>query len=91
MHRRRKSTLQPVSIRRPEMNRTSTTGASRTQYELRFPSLFREGRGYVFPCDAAGCVDMDSLGERARNDYLFARAVIGRELSTPRVLPCAVH
>ncbi len=73
------------------MNRTSLTSGNRTHYELRFQSLFCDGRGYAFPCDAAGRVDMDSLGERALHNYLFARTVIGRELSMPRVLPCALH
>jgi hypothetical protein len=54
-------------------------------YELHFRSLFNEGRGYVFPCDAAGHVDMDTLSDRARNNYLYARAVIGYELSVPAV------
>lgn len=58
-----------------------------THYELRFRSLFDEGRAYAFPCDAAGHVDMDSLSDRARDNYLYARAVVGRELSTPAVLP----
>ena len=54
-------------------------------YELRFRSLFKEGRGYAFPCDAAGHVDMDTLSDRARHCYLYARAVVGNELSMPTV------
>jgi len=54
-------------------------------YELRFQSLFDEGRAYAFPCDAAGHVDMDTLSERARQNYLYARAVIGREVAMPAV------
>ncbi len=61
--------------------------AADTEYELRFKSLFDEGRAYAFPCDAAGHVDMDSLSERARDNYLYARAVVGRELSLPAVMP----
>ena len=56
-------------------------------YELRFRSLFDEGRAYAFPCDAAGHVDMDALSERARLNYLYARAVVGREVAVPAVLP----
>ena len=56
-------------------------------YELRFRSLFDEGRGYAFPCDVRGCVDMDAMSERARLNYLYARTVVGRELATPAVLP----
>jgi len=54
-------------------------------YELRFQSLFDEGRALAFPCDAAGRVDMDRLPERARLNYLYARAVIGREFAFPGV------
>jgi hypothetical protein len=54
-------------------------------YEIRFLSLFNEGRGYAFPCDATGEVDMDALSERGRKNYLFARAMVGREFATPDV------
>jgi hypothetical protein len=54
-------------------------------YELRFDHLFLPGRGYAFPCDAQGRVDMDALSERARNSYLYARALVGRETSMPSV------
>ncbi|CAN7448602.1 hypothetical protein LJR084_003023 [Variovorax sp. LjRoot84] len=59
-----------------------TTGP---RYELRFRSLFQEGRGWAFPCDAAGHVDMDSMSERARNNYMFARALIGIDVAPPCV------
>ena len=62
-----------------------------TQYELCFPSLFHSGRGYAFPCDSEGHVDLNSLGDRARASYLYARAVVGRELATPAVQPCTLH
>jgi len=58
-------------------------------YELRFASLYQSGRGFAFPCDAKGQVAMDSLSERARANYLFARAVVGRELDTPVVVSAA--
>lgn len=56
-----------------------------TRYELRFRSLFDEGRAYSFPCDVAGRVDMDALSEKARTNYFYARAVVGREVSMPAV------
>jgi hypothetical protein len=56
-----------------------------TQYELRFQSLFNTGRGFTFPCDPHGRVDLDQLSERARNNYFYARAVVGRELAVPAV------
>jgi hypothetical protein len=56
------------------------------QHQLCFRSLFHEGRGYAFPCDPAGQVDLDSMSERARNNYFYARAMVGRELSVPAVV-----
>lgn len=55
------------------------------QFELRFPSLFRNGYALAFPCDADGRVDLDVLSEHARANYLFARAMIGREFAWPAV------
>ena len=54
-------------------------------FELRFESLFVEGRGLSFPCDAQGQVQIDALSARARDNYLYARAVVGREFRTPAV------
>lgn len=55
-------------------------------YELRFESLFQSGRALAFPCDAQGGVSLDALSERARQNYLFARAVVGRDFASPVVL-----
>jgi len=41
------------------------------QYELRFRSLFDDGRALAFPCDANGHVDLDALSEQARSNYLY--------------------
>jgi hypothetical protein len=68
------------------MNATLSTAAA-ARYELRFQSLFNEGRGYSFPCDESGRVDIDALGTRARLNYFYARTVIGREFAVPAVLP----
>ena len=56
-------------------------------HEIRFQSLFREGRALSFPCDDAGYVDMNALSERGRANYLFARAMVGREFHVPVVHP----
>jgi hypothetical protein len=69
-----------VSLKEVSMNAATHAG-----YELRFRSLFQEGRGYAFPCDRNGWVDMDSMSERALHNYLYARTVIGRELACPAV------
>ena len=55
-------------------------------YELRFESLFQAGRALAFPCDAQGGVMLDALSEQARQNYLFARAVVGRDYASPIVL-----
>lgn len=57
-----------------------------TCFELRFESLFNPGRGLVFPCDANGLVELDSLSERLRQNYFYARTVVGREYATPSVV-----
>jgi hypothetical protein len=67
------------------MNTSPLAHSQRGHYELRFRSLFDEGRGYAFPCDAGGQVDIDRLGEKARLNYFYARALVGREFSTPAV------
>jgi hypothetical protein len=65
------------------MNATDTV--ERADYELCFQSVSGAGRGYAFPCDAKGGVDMDHLSDNARNDYLYARALMGRYLLEPSV------
>jgi hypothetical protein len=62
-----------------------------TRYEIRFESLFHSGRALTFPCDAQGHVAMDELSEHARENYLYARAVVGREFASPVVLPTEMH
>ena len=54
-------------------------------YEIRFQSLFNEGRALSFPCDAQGRVELDALSDRARENYLYARAVVGMEYAYPKV------
>jgi hypothetical protein len=54
-------------------------------HQLCFRSLFNSGRGFAFPCDPTGHVDLDGMSERARNNYFYARAMVGRELAVPAV------
>jgi hypothetical protein len=67
------------------------TESSTNAYQLRFQSLFHSGRGFAFPCDPSGRVDLDGMSERARNNYFYARAMVGRELSAPAVEAPAMH
>lgn len=67
----------------PPTNRDDPNG-----FQLRFESLFDAGCGYAFPCDSAGHVDMDALGERARTMYFYVRTLVGRDFSPPLVQSC---
>ena len=67
------------------MNKPATLAAREVHYQLRFMSLFNRGRGYAFPCDAEGHVDIGDLTDRARNNYFYARVVVGDQLSSPVV------
>ena len=65
----------------------STTPLTPSGHELRFMSLFREGRGLSFPCDPDGGVHLDELSERARAHYFYARAGGGAEAPTAAGVP----
>jgi hypothetical protein len=65
--------------------------ATECSFELRFQSLFNDGRALAFPCDATGHVALDALSERARNNYFYARTVVGRDFATPAVRPALAH
>jgi hypothetical protein len=67
------------------MTPTPDSGTDAAHYELRFASLFDDGRGFAFPCDRHGLVDLTALSERGRCNYFYARVAIGRELSVPTV------
>ena len=62
-----------------------TDTSLRPAFEVRFASLYVEGRGFSFPCDSEGRMDLDAAPERMRNNYLFARAMVGREFAWPAV------
>jgi hypothetical protein len=68
------------------MNTMNATNSSHS-FELRFRSLFQEGRALAFSCDPDGRIDLDRLSERARQSYLYARALVGRDFAQPEVLP----
>jgi hypothetical protein len=66
------------------------------RFELRYRSLSPLRCGYAFPCDANGQVDLDRLSERARGNYLHARAVharaaVGFDLQRPEVQPAQLR
>jgi diguanylate cyclase (GGDEF)-like protein/PAS domain S-box-containing protein len=52
---------------------------------LCYRSLSNAGKSLSFPCDAQGHVLLDSLSERARANYFYARRVVGRDYAMPVV------
>lgn len=56
-----------------------------SEFEVHFRSLLRRGFELIFPCDRQGHVDLDALSDRAKANYLFARAMVGREYASPAV------
>jgi uncharacterized membrane protein YebE (DUF533 family) len=56
------------------------------QFEVRFASLFRVGRAVAFPCDPNGIVDLGRMSEQARNSYVAACAMVGKEYATPQIV-----
>lgn len=65
--------------------------AAAARYELRFVSLFDAGRGYAFPCDADGDVDLARLSERGRASFQSARGAVGRDLCAPVIVAALRH
>ena len=66
---------------------TSLRPMAPARFELRFAAAGPEGHDYVFPCDEHGQVDLDTLPERDRTEYFFARALMGRDVARPVVVP----
>ncbi len=52
---------------------------------LHFEPLTAGDAGLDVPCDPHGRVGLDALGEKLRNDYFFARTLIGRLFAAPTV------
>ena len=68
---------------------TAPTTFADLAFELHFEPLVDEQLPLSFPCDAAGCVDLDELCDRSRRDYLFAHTLIGRHFEMPVIRACA--
>ena len=62
-----------------------------SSHVIRYQPLSGREPELAFPCDARGRVEMDALSDRARNNYLYARAVVGRVYAAPAILPCDLH
>jgi hypothetical protein len=55
------------------------------EFELSFQSLRDVERSLSFPCDMAGRIELDALNDYVRNNYLYARAMVGFEFARPTV------
>ena len=78
-----------ASAARQEPAKSDTLNPSMTprlSHHLYFAALFDTGRALSFPCDRGGEVQLDGLSERARNNYFFARTVVGRDYGLPIVI-----
>ena len=71
------------------MTKRHAAPRARALFEVRFQSLHRVGFALSFPCDMQGHVDLDSLSENARDNYLYARATVGREFASPTICQIA--
>lgn len=58
---------------------------ARPTHLLHFEPLTAGDAGLDVPCDPHGRVGLDALGEKLRNDYFFARTLIGRLFAAPTV------
>jgi hypothetical protein len=56
-----------------------------SEFEVHFRSLLRPGVELAVPCDREGHVDLDGLSHHTKTEYLFARAMVGREYAIPTV------
>ena len=68
------------------MNTGAASSGDEARFELRYRSLSAYDCDYAFPCNAQGQVNLDQLSERALENYLYARAMVGCDLLPPQVV-----
>jgi hypothetical protein len=59
------------------------SAADGATHRLYYASIPDPQHAEAFPCDSAGKVDLDRLGRRRLQQYLFVRAMVGRGFSPP--------
>ena len=65
---------------------TMTTPAGAGRYLLWFrPLAPARIAPRAFRCDAAGRIELDAISDRDRDEYLFARALVGHAFARPAV------
>ena len=79
----------PAPLPAPQASKAMVVGALPAEpgltHLLHFEPLSAQGAGLDIPCDPQGRVGLDALGDKLRNDYFFARALIGRLFAKPTV------
>lgn len=55
-------------------------------FRLVYRSISGSLAEHGFPCNPRGEVDLDLLDDRSRNNYFFARAMVGRAMKPPMVV-----
>jgi hypothetical protein len=81
---------QPPQVRSHALAREASCtlpGDAQPTHLLHFEPLGAQREGLDIPCDPQGRVGLDALGDKLRNDYFFARALIGLLFARPTVKP----
>lgn len=55
-------------------------------FEIHYACLEHDECDLCFPCDSQGHVELDALSPQAAENYLFARAMVGRDYALPAVV-----
>lgn len=55
------------------------------EYRICFLPVSESDRSVAFPCDSNGQVNLDFLKPREKNNYLFARAMRGRNYAAEAI------
>jgi hypothetical protein len=75
-----------TTIQDSAMNTNRASHSVRARFELCYRSLSPHRCGFAFPCNERGQVNLDELSDEARENYLYARAMVGRDLLQPQIL-----
>jgi hypothetical protein len=55
-------------------------------FEIHYVCLADVQGDLRFPCDSLGRVELDALSPQAAENYLFARAMVGRDYALPALV-----
>ena len=62
-----------------------------SDFEIHYACLAHAHEDLCFPCDCYGHVELDALSPQATENYLFARAMVGRDYALPSIVPHPLH